>query len=122
MNPTPWDFMEAKAAAARTSRAQAQAEEDYREASAAYSIAERAYRVELAKRMTELRADGQPATLIPDLAKGDERIASLKSERDLSRGLLDAATHAIWRHNADRRDVQRFIDWSLQVSTGRAME
>jgi hypothetical protein len=118
----PWDFFEAKDAARRCSIAQADAEKVFAEASETYAQAEAAYRIELAKEMTVLRAQGQPATLVGDLARGSEQIAGLKMTRDLCKGLLDAATHGIWRHNADRRDVQRFIDWSLQVSTGRAAD
>jgi hypothetical protein len=118
----PWDFFEAKDAARRCSIAQAGQEQVFTEASEAYAQAEAAYRIELAKEMTVLRAQGQPATLVGDLARGSEKIATLKLSRDLAKGLLDASEHGIWRHNADRRDVQRFIDWSLQVSTGRAAD
>lgn len=118
----PWDFFEAKDAARRCSIAQAGQEQVFTEASEIYAQAEAAYRIELAKEMTVLRAQGQPVTLVGDLARGSEKIATLKLSRDLAKGLLDASEHGIWRHNADRRDVQRFIDWSLQVSTGRAAD
>ena len=40
--------------------------------------AERAYKVALAQRMLELKADGQSITLIPKLAEGDKLVADLK--------------------------------------------
>ncbi|MED4083883.1 hypothetical protein P4637_03275 [Halalkalibacterium halodurans] len=43
---------------------------------------ERVYRMELAKQIARLRAEGTPATLIPDLARGE--IADLKLERDMA--------------------------------------
>jgi S-adenosylhomocysteine hydrolase len=46
--------------------------------------AEQMYRVELAKVITHLRYDKVPATLIPDLARGDENVALLKFNRDIS--------------------------------------
>ena len=122
MNPDPWDFMEARSAARKASLAQSRAEDDFSVAVEAHAEAERAYRVELAKSMLKLRVDGMAATLVPDLARGDERIAALKTERDLAKGSLDAATHALWRHTSDRKDCHRFVDWSMAVATGRAME
>lgn len=121
-NPNPWGFLEAKTAARKASLAQAQAERDFSESVESYSRSERAYRVELAKEMLRLRVDGMAATLVPDLARGNERIATLKHERDLCKGLLDASTHALWRHTSDRKDLHRFIDWSMAASTGRAMD
>lgn len=122
MSVSPWDFSQAKDAARRASVAQADAEKEFARCAEEYAKAEAAYRVELAKETLRLRLDGMAATLIPDLAKGDERISTLRMERDVAKGLLDSATHSMWRHNADRRDVQRFIDYSLAVNTGRAMD
>ncbi|CAB4171808.1 hypothetical protein UFOVP1346_37 [uncultured Caudovirales phage] len=119
---TPWTFFEAKDAARRSSLAQSLAEDEFKRSSEAASQAEAAYRMELGKEITRLRADGNSVTLVPDLARGAERIAQLKLERDVCLGVLDAAKQALWRHTADRRDVQSFISWSLQVSTGRAMD
>ena len=118
----PWDFNQAKTAAHRASLAQKQAEDAFSDAAESYARCEAAYRVELAKETLRLRVDGMAATLIPDLAKGNERISELRLERDIAKGLLDSATHAMWQHNADRRDVQRFIDYSLAVNTGRALD
>jgi hypothetical protein len=117
-----WDFTQAKEAARKSSIAQREAEDGFAEAASTYAQAEAAYRVELAKETLRLRTDGMAATLVPDLAKGNERISQLRLERDIAKGLLDVATHSMWRHNADRRDVQRFIDYSLAVNTGRAMD
>ena len=121
MPVTPWDFNEAKSAAARSSVAQRQAEELFVEATEAYAECEAAYRQELAKEMLRLRLDGMPATLVPDLARGNERVSALKLERDVKSGLLDSAKNAIWRHTADRRDVQSFVRYSMEVNLGRAM-
>jgi len=117
-----WDFDTCVLKMRAVSLAQAEAEKDFQIAGEQYADAERTYRVELAKRMTVLRADGMPATLIPDLAKGDERIALLKMERDSAKTLQEAATQALWRHTADRRDTQRIVDYSMAVNTGRAMD
>lgn len=46
--------------------------------------AERAYRVAKATLILRLRDEGQPATLIPDLVKGDVDVSNLKLERDIA--------------------------------------
>ena len=57
-------------------------------------------------------SDGLPATLCLDLSKGDERIASLRREWDIAEGVKEAMQQNCWRHTADRKDAQRFADWS----------
>lgn len=44
------------------------------------AVTENAYRLALAKEITQLKADGMPTTLIPDVARGN--VAYLKLERD----------------------------------------
>jgi hypothetical protein len=56
---------------------------------------EYSYRVALSKRLTELRAEGQPVTHLADIAKGEEKVANLRSERDIARGLFDSSKEAI---------------------------
>lgn len=51
----------------------------------AFAEAERAYRMELAKEIIRLRAEGVQATLINDVARGN--VAELKYKRDLAEGL-----------------------------------
>lgn len=46
--------------------------------------AEELYRVELAKEIARLRFEKVQATLIPDLARGEEKIAHLKLKRDFA--------------------------------------
>ena len=53
------------------------------------------YRMELSKRLTELRAEGQAVTHLADIARGEPKIAKLRYERDISQGLYDSAQEAI---------------------------
>lgn len=46
--------------------------------------AERNYRIELAKEIARLRFEKTPATLVGDLARGNESIANLKFKRDIA--------------------------------------
>jgi len=55
--------------------------------------AEREYRKALAMRIMELRAQGLPATICSDVARGD--VADLKFERDLSEGKFKAAIESL---------------------------
>ena len=56
---------------------------------------EKVYRVALAKKILELREGGYPATLIGDIARGDETVANLKFERDSAQVVYDNAQDAL---------------------------
>lgn len=47
-----------------------------------YAESEAAYRQALAIKLLELREMGVPVTICPDLARGDEEVATLKVARD----------------------------------------
>ena len=66
--------------------------------------AERDYRIELAKKILELRADGIPVSIIGDLARGDEKIANLKMKRDIEESLYEANMQRIYECKIN-------IDW-----------
>lgn len=53
------------------------------------------YRMALSKRLTELRADGQPVTHLADIARGEPNIAKLRLDRDIAKGLYDSSQEAI---------------------------
>lgn len=62
----------------------------------AYAEAEAAYRTALAVEELRLRdEEGYPVTLVPDLARGNQKVARLKLERDSSEALYKAALEAI---------------------------
>jgi hypothetical protein len=60
-----------------------------------YAKAEHDYRVQLSKRLTTLRAEGQPVTHLIDIAKGEPEIARLRMERDIAESLYSTAQEAI---------------------------
>lgn len=66
--------------------------------------AERNYRIELAKKILELRASGTPVSIINDLARGDEKIANLKMKRDIEESLYEANMQRIYECKIN-------IDW-----------
>lgn len=67
-----------------------EAQNAFKPAAIALADAERAYRIAKATKILELRNEGQPATLIPDLVKGDEAIADLKLTRDIAEAQFKA--------------------------------
>ncbi|MCC8435437.1 hypothetical protein HP567_012865 [Brevibacillus sp. M2.1A] len=57
-----------------------------------YASAERDYRIALRQEMLKLRAEGLPATLITDVARGN--VAELKFKRDLAESLFKSASES----------------------------
>jgi hypothetical protein len=60
------------------------------------AIAERDYRVELAKEILLLRSSGTPVTIISDLCRGNEKIAELKMNRDIAETLYESNMQFIY--------------------------
>lgn len=108
----PYDFQQARTAAEGASVNQKAAEEFVRTAAKDYAEKEERYRVALAKEIVEQHAQGVAWTAAADLARGNEKVARLRRERDIAEGVREAAQQACWRRSADRRDTQAFIDWS----------
>jgi hypothetical protein len=111
----PYDFASAKRAIAHQSREQARAETTLRDAHKELAEKERVYRVELAKEMVRLKSEGTAATVCQDLARGNERIAQLRYERDVQEGVKEAAAQALWKLAANRRELEQLVDWSMRV-------
>ena len=61
----------------------------------AFAEAESKYRQALALKILELREEGLPVTITPDVARGTRDIALLKMERDCAEALYKAATESI---------------------------
>jgi len=71
--------------------------------------AEEAYRIELAKKMTQLKLEGEKVTIISDLSRGDKVVAGLKRERDIAQGVLDACKSSIVSLRATMSGIQSLI-------------
>lgn len=115
-NAQPFDFHQALQATRKAAEAQKQAENDRRVAAEEHAEAERQYRRALAQKIVELHAEGKAWTVVRDLARGDEKVGELRYRRDVAKGVLDAAEQRAWRHTADRRDMNEFIQWSRIVA------
>lgn len=112
----PYSFDEARAKIDEASKAMKTAEQARRDASQALAEKERVYRIALARKIVEVHADGAAWTVAQDLARGDSKVADLRYERDVAKGVLDAAETVSWRHSADRKDLAALIAWSMRVA------
>lgn len=113
---TPLDFAGAIAAHREASEAQHRAEQFLAEKSREVAEGELNYRRALATAITTLQAEGKPATLARDLARGDQLVSGLLLKRMVAEGLREAAAQSIWRHTADRKDLEQFLDWSKRAA------
>lgn len=111
-----YDFAEAIAATRRAAEAQKQAELARKQASDDAAEKERTYRIALSKKILEAHGDGVAWTVAQDIARGDAHVAQLRYERDVARGVLAVAEQRAWRHTADRKDMNEFIQWSRIVA------
>jgi hypothetical protein len=109
----PWTFGEARTACRDASQAQSNVERDLRQAFRDYAESEERYRKALAREIVRVHADDQVAwSVAADVARGEANVAKLRRERDIAEGVREAMQQAAWRRAADRKDAQRFADWS----------
>lgn len=109
----PWTFEEARLICKASSVKQDEAEQAMVTAYKGYAEAEEAYRRELAMQIIHEHDEAGVAwSAAPDLARGHDRVAELRRLRDIAEGVKEAAEQACWRRVADRKDAQRFADWS----------
>jgi hypothetical protein len=114
VSQAPYTFGEAKDAATRASAAQRATEDGIRSAYRTFAEADRAYRVALAQKILELRADGVAWSSTSDLARGDKDVARLKVQSLIAEGVKEAASQAGWRASKDRDDTAGLIAWSMR--------
>lgn len=110
----PWTFEQATANCRAASAAQQHAEEELRRAFRTFAEAEEKYRKALAVEIVKAHADGVAWSTAPDLARGDDGVARLRRERDIAEGVKEAMQQAVWRATANRKDAQRFTEWSMR--------
>jgi hypothetical protein len=69
--------------------------DEYRNLTETHAGAKRDYAVALAKKLTSLKMDGKPVTLIPALAKGDPLVADFRYKRDIAEGVMKACRESM---------------------------
>lgn len=115
MSGEPYTFGDARQAARDASALQQDAEKELRKAAREFAEAEERYRIELAKEIIRQHNDeGVAWSVAPDLARGNKTVAELRRKRDIAEGVREAMQQAAWRRAADRKDTQRFCEWSMR--------
>lgn len=76
----------------------------------AKAIAERDYRVAVAKEILILRDEKIPVTIINDLVRGNEEIAELKLKRDVAETLYETAMQYIYSNKLNIGIVERQME------------
>lgn len=78
-----------------------------------YAQAEHDYKIAMAEKELMLRSEGYPATLIPDLTRGDRSVAKLRLDRDIKEVTYKAAGEAIQSYKLQLRllDAQIEREW-----------
>lgn len=113
MSEGPFTFREARATAHQASQRQIAGEKALRQAAINLAEAERLFRKALALKSVELHAAGTAWTAVDSLARGDDKVATLRYQRDVAKGVCDAASSALYRLQADRRSQEQFVRWSM---------
>lgn len=84
---------------------------------------ERKYKKALAKKIMLLKEQKYPATLINDLARGDEEVADLRFYRDLARVQYDTAKSSMRSAEAQISSIQSILRYQSDmggISHGRS--
>ena len=79
------------------------------------SECEHDYKVALAQFILKERAKGTPATLVKDIALGDEEVAGLRLKRDIAKTSYDTAKDAVNVYKLNVRLIESQIEreWGL---------
>lgn len=112
----PMEFADAVMEHRLASEAQHRAEQFLAEKIKEHGECTAAFRKALAAEIVVKKAEGHPATLCKELARGDSRVAELESAMLVAEGMVEAAKQSIWRHTADRKDLEQFLDWSKRAA------
>lgn len=68
---------------------------DLKERGIAAAQSEHDYRIKLASRILQLRAEGIPVTILSDVARGEPETAKLKLQRDIAESLCKSCEEGI---------------------------
>lgn len=85
--------------------------DEYENLNSLYAEAQRSYAIELAKKITELKINGQAITVIKELAKGDEHVANLRYNRDIAKGIMKACVSSIKNMREQIGSYRSLLTW-----------
>ena len=93
--------------------------EEYKKLVEKYAQAKQAYNIAMAKKILELKADGQQTTLIPKLAAGDGLVASLCYDMDVAEGIMNACRESIKDIREAIGTYRSILTWQRAELTGQ---
>ena len=76
---------------------------------------ERAYRIALRQEKLKLKTEGMPITLINDIAKGNEHIATLRLERDIANDMYKAGLESMRTTQSEASILQSLSKYTDEV-------
>jgi hypothetical protein len=114
ISESPFTFGEARQAAHHASQRQLDAETARVEAARDSAGKELTYRRLLAEQIVKNHASGIAWTVAADVARGDDAVSSARFDRDVAAAVLQAQEQAGFRLNADRRVLERLVEWSMR--------
>lgn len=88
--------------------------EQYKQRGREYAKAYRDYRVLLAQELLKLKAEGMPATLAADVARGKEDIAAAKEQEIIAESLYKSCQEAINTYKIQIKVLQEQITREYQ--------
>ena len=79
-----------------------------------YAKAYRKYRVLVAQKLLQLKAEGMPVTIAYDIARGDEAVATAKEQEIITECLYESCKEAINSYKLQMKIVENNIerDWN----------
>lgn len=114
----PLDLDDGRRAAHQQAKIQRQALAELENRVQDAAQAEHDYRIELAKRMLKLREAGTAATILSDIARGQEDIAEKKRERDIAEGMVTAQRERVRELEGERAMLRELLEYSRRATTG----
>ena len=83
---------------------------EYKKRGQDYAKAYRDYRVKVAQKLLQLKADGMPVTISYDIARGDEEVAKAKEQEIITECLYKSCQEAINVYKLKIKILQSQID------------
>ena len=83
---------------------------EYKKRGQDYAKAYKNYRVKVAQKLLQLKADGMPVTISYDIARGDEEVASAKEKEIITESLYKSCQEAINTYKLQIKILQAQIN------------
>lgn len=83
---------------------------EYKKRGQDYAKAYKNYRVKVAQKLLQLKAEGMPVTISYDIARGDEEVANAKEQEIITESLYNSCKEAILTYKLQIKILQAQIN------------